>query len=83
MMTSKRLRERQAAMRARPRKPRAWEYVQEDEAEQFIVRMMTMFDAGYSDEFIANALSLDVYLVKILRDTQSSQTPAKTVENCN
>ena len=71
MLNSTKLRERQAAMRARPRKARPWEHVQEIDADQYIARLHIMFDAGRSDEFIAQALSLDVQLVSLLRTAKS------------
>jgi hypothetical protein len=79
MMNPKKLRERQATMRARPRKARPWEHKQDIEADQFIVRLRMLFAAGYGDEFIANAFSLDVELVQILRTAKSRRPHLRPV----
>lgn len=79
MMTSRKLRERQAGMKARHKKVRPWDYVQDDEAGQFIVRMRMMFDRGYSDFFIAEALSLGVELVSILRTAKGCRSQSQPV----
>lgn len=73
MISLSKLRARQAAMRARPRKARPWDHANEDQAEEFIFRLRKMFEAGLSDKFIANALSLDVPLVQILRNKRHTQ----------
>jgi hypothetical protein len=73
MISLSKLRARQAAMRARPRKARPWDHVNEDDAERFILRMRKMFEAGLSDKFIANALNLDPVFVQVLRNKRSTQ----------
>jgi hypothetical protein len=71
-MMTKRKREHAAKMRAR-RGVRPWDHVQKDDAEQFGLRMRKMFSMNLSDEFIANALSLNVPLVQILRNKRHTQ----------
>jgi hypothetical protein len=71
-MMTKRKREHAAKMRAR-RGVRPWDHVQNDDAERFVLRMRRMFDGGMTDEFIANALSLDVPLVQVLRNKRDTQ----------
>ena len=71
-MMTKRKREHAAKMRAR-RGTRPWDHRNQDEAERFIVRMRRMFEMGLSNKFIANALSLDVPLVQILRNKRDTQ----------
>ena len=61
-----------AKMRAR-RGVRPWDHVQNDDAERSVLRMRKMFEAGMTDEFIANALSLNVPLVQILRNKRHTQ----------
>jgi hypothetical protein len=69
MMNSKRLHERQAAMKAR-RGKRPWDERHEEAAGQFILSMHTMFRRGYTDEFIAQALDLDPVLIGMLRTSK-------------
>jgi hypothetical protein len=71
-LLTKRKREHAAKMRAR-RGVRPWDHVQKDDADQFGVRMKKMFSMGLSDEFIANALSLNVPLVQVLRNKRHTQ----------
>jgi hypothetical protein len=56
-----------ATMRAR-RGKRPWDEVNEQRAQESIMRLRKLFQMGKSDEFIANALNLDMYLVQILRN---------------
>jgi hypothetical protein len=53
-------------MRAR-RGKRPWDERHEHEAQMYILRLRKLFAMGMSDEFIANALSMDKELVQILR----------------
>jgi len=71
-MMTKRKREHAARMRAR-RGVRPWDHTNQDEAERFIVHMRRMFERGCSDEFIANALSLNMPLVQVLRNKRDTQ----------
>jgi hypothetical protein len=71
-MMTKRKREHAAKMRAK-RPVRPWDHTQNDDAERFVLRMRKMFEAGMTDEFIANALSLNVPLVQILRNKRHTQ----------
>jgi hypothetical protein len=73
MISISKLRARQAAMRSRPRKARPWEHVHNDDAERFILRMRKMFEAGMTDQFVANALNLDPVFVQVLRNKRSTQ----------
>jgi hypothetical protein len=73
MLNNRRLREKQKAMRARPHKPRPYDYKNEDDAEQSILRLRKMFEVGMTDEHIANALSLGVPFVQVLRNKQHAQ----------
>jgi hypothetical protein len=58
-----------AKMRAR-RGKRPYDEVHEDNARRHILRMRKLFQMGMSDEFIANALDENVYLISILRTAQ-------------
>ena len=73
LISEKRLREKQKAMRARPRKARPWDHVNEEQAEQFIVHLRKMSAAGMTDQFIGNALNLDPVFVQVLRNKRSTQ----------
>jgi hypothetical protein len=70
------LTKRQLAHRAKMRARggiRPWDHVQNDDAERSVLRMRKMFEAGMSDSHIANALSLDVPLVQILRNKRHTR----------
>jgi hypothetical protein len=71
LLTKRQLAHR-AKMRAR-RGVRPWDHVNEDDAERSILRMRIMFKAKMTDSHIANALSLDVPLVQILRNKRHTQ----------
>jgi hypothetical protein len=71
-MMTKRKREHAAKMRAK-RPIRPWDHVSEDDAERSILRMRKMFEAGMPNEHIANALSISVLLVQVLRDKRLPQ----------
>jgi hypothetical protein len=73
LISGRRLREKQKAMRERPRKARPWDHVNEDQAEQFIFRLRKMSKAGMTDEFIGHALNLDPVFVQVLRNKRSTQ----------
>jgi len=73
MISLSKLRARQAAMRARPRKARPWDHVNEDQAEQSILRMRSMFKAGMTNEHIANALNLNPVFIELLRHKRVTQ----------
>jgi hypothetical protein len=73
LISDRRLREKQKAMRARRRGVRPWDHVQEDDAERFIFRMRNMFEAGMSSAHIANALNLSPALVEVLRNKRPTQ----------
>jgi hypothetical protein len=59
-------------MRAR-RGVRPWDHVNEEQAEQFILRLRKMFEAGMTDKFIANALNLNPVFVQLLRNKRDTQ----------
>jgi hypothetical protein len=63
---TKRQRDHAAKMRAR-RGKRPWDEVHKHEAQVYIIRLRKLFEMGMSDEFIADALSMDKELVQILR----------------
>jgi hypothetical protein len=66
MLSNRRLREKQQAMRARqPNKP--WTFTNDENAERSIIRMRVMIEAGMSNEHIGNALDIGPVLVSILR----------------
>ena len=71
-MMTKRKREHAAKMRAR-RGVRPWDHVQNDDAERSVLRMRKMFEAGRTDDFIANALDLSMALVQVLRNKRDTQ----------
>jgi hypothetical protein len=73
MISLSKLRARQAAMRARPRKARPWDHVNEEQAEQFIFRLRKMSAAGMTDKFIGDALNLNPVFVQVLRNKRSTQ----------
>jgi len=72
LLTSRKLREKQRAMRAR-RGVRPWDHVLEDQAEQFIFRLRKMSAAGMTDQFIGKALNLDPVFVQVLRNKRNTQ----------
>jgi hypothetical protein len=66
MLTNRKLREKQRAMRARqPNKP--WTFTNDENAERSILRMRVMIEAGMSNEHIASALDLNPVLISVLR----------------
>jgi hypothetical protein len=66
MLTDRKLREKQRAMRARqPNKP--WTFTNDENAERSVARMRVMLKAGMTDEFIGDAFDLSPVLVSILR----------------
>jgi hypothetical protein len=66
MLTDRKLREKQRAMRARqPNKP--WTFTNDENAERSILRMRVMIEAGMSNERIADALNLNPVLISVLR----------------
>jgi hypothetical protein len=66
MISDRRLREKQRAMRARqPNKP--WTFTNDYNAERSILRMRVMIEAGMTNEHIADALGICPVLVSILR----------------
>lgn len=78
MMSQRRLRERQKKMWSR-RGKRPWDEVHRDRDDRFILRLRTLFAMGMTDEFIANALDLNVYLVQILRNTKRRSKRTRSV----
>ena len=78
-MTS-RQKQHAAKMRAR-RGKRPYDEVHEDRARRSILRLRQLFRMGMTDEFIANAMSLDVYLVSILRTARPCSQRVKKVRS--
>jgi hypothetical protein len=66
---TKRQRDHAAKMRAR-RGKRPYDEVHEQRAQEHVLRLRKLFQMGMSDEFIANALNENVYLIQILRTAQ-------------
>jgi hypothetical protein len=58
-----------AKMRER-RGTRPWDYRHREDAKRFVLRLRFMFDQGYTDEFIADALDLDPVFVGMLRTSK-------------
>lgn len=58
-----------AKMRQR-RGTRPWDHRHQEDAGRFVLRMRFMFDQGYTDEFVANALNLDPVFVGMLRTSK-------------
>ncbi len=76
MMNSKKLRARQKAMLAK-RGKRPWDERHREDAARYIFRLRRLFQMGMTDEFIANALGLDVVFVSLLRSARHTRSPQR------
>ena len=67
MMPSKRLRERQAAMRSRHSEVRPWDHVKDLAARDMILSIRRLIDLGCTDKQIGKAVGLNPSDISLLR----------------